>query len=195
MKDGNLSEMVGSPTTHARASGLASQHGFLLALELASADAQESSCRLCVVALDVRPFAIQTTVRDLESLMAKAGRLLLLATGRARALTRIGETKFAMLLPNRDIRRAHVVAYELYSALALYFNSKASTVSPRESPRVSICAGVACEPSDADWSGGDLLDLALWRCERARLGGDIVRSSGSQFAFAGDFAWLSASER
>jgi hypothetical protein len=153
---------------------LASHHGFLIALELATTSLLGTSRHLSVLVLDVRLSATSSswyrTTHEGERMMQKAGSLLLLATGRARPLTRVGESSFAMLLPNRDIRHAHVSAYDLYTALTLYFNSR--------HPTVSVCAGVACGPPDFDWSAGDLLELATWRCDQARDAGNVVQSHG-----------------
>jgi hypothetical protein len=177
-----------SESSRPRLSELASHHAFLIALELATSSLQGTSRRLSVLVLDVRSRAVDPTLclnaTEVDRLMNKAGTLLLLATGRARPVTRIGVSSFAMLLPNRNILQAHVNAYDLYTALTLYFNS--------HRPVISVCAGVACGPSGLDSSGSDLLELATWRCEQAREAGNVVQSHGNPLAAAASFPWLSA---
>jgi hypothetical protein len=186
--ESHCTDTVISHSPQPRLSGLASHHGFLIALELATTGLQGTSRRLSVLVLQVRSTANiasrYKSTHEADRLMQKAGSLLLLATGRARPLTRIGESSFALLLPNRDIRHAHVSAYELYTALMLYFNS--------QRPTVSVCAGVACGPSGLDWSGGDLLDLAIWRCDQARVAGNVVQSNGNPLIAEPCQAWFSA---
>ena len=140
--------------------GLQSWTQFHEALRLEVSAAHRRGLPLSVLLLEIA----EPETDDLRARMAvltRAGKVLKLATGPAGILARASGNQFAVLLADRDIVGAHVIAERLCTAIALQFDPRQCRV---------LGAGVACGPEGTDWSGRELLDLATWRCRHAAEG-------------------------
>lgn len=136
--------------------GLASCHGFLLDLQQAIAGA---ALPLALVVIEPR---VREPHAQRGARLATVGRLLALASGRDSRVTRLDARRFAVLLPRRELAAAAAIAARLADAVHVFFDASAS---------VSVCAGVAATPEGFDGAAEALIDLAVWRCEAARLRG------------------------
>ncbi|MFN6995271.1 MAG: GGDEF domain-containing protein [Aquincola tertiaricarbonis] len=153
---------------------LPSAPSFFLALELAATDAQLTGDRLSVLVVDADEF---DEMREREgddaadASLDLIGKVLRLALGPQAVLARLMGDQFGVMLRHTGIEQAHARAEGLRRAIELGFMS--------HQRRLTVSIGVACGPSQGDWTGQQMIGLAGRRREMARTaGGNRVHSHG-----------------
>jgi hypothetical protein len=165
---------------------LAGSHAFLLGLQQTIARHPGPHA---LIVLEPRLHAA-LSLSQRGSRLATIGRALTLAGGRAAHIARLDTRRLCAWLPQCDLRSAAAVAAHLHDAVALLFG--AGGASAELSPAlvasvapvapvapVELFAGVASTPERFDGAVEPLIDLAVWRCEAARLAGTPICSAGA----------------
>lgn len=146
-----------APSPRDPLTGLANCHGFLVDVQRAVAAATQP---IALVVIEPRLRAAGTRH---GARLATIGRLLAMASGRHARVTRLDARRFAVFLPTRELAEAAAAAAHLRDALHVFFGAAGDSLS--------VAAGVAATPAGFGGTGEALIDLAVWRCETARLRG------------------------
>jgi diguanylate cyclase (GGDEF)-like protein len=155
--------------------GLPQTTSFMLAVELAAAEAMQARQPMSLLALDLDRFGAFNRRHGAghgDQVLRTVARLMRLAAGGEALSGRIGPDVFASLHPRTTIALAHERAQALMSMIEM-------NVTGLTEP-LTASIGVACDPGDGAWTGDDVLDLALSRCAMAKqAGGNRIHAFGA----------------